>query len=139
MKGSRFYRFFRVQLIGMTSVFLASCGMISTQGTSVSCPASTAIFEVYDGYIKRVCGCNESANTIFSLNQQLTCTAKIGTYFSFYFVGITQQHTMLIFDSYIYQPAAAGTQIYNAQAFQTKTYNFLDNPSGVNGTFTITP
>ena len=139
MKRSWISALIRIQLLGITSFFLQSCGAISTQRASASCPAATAVIEVHDSFVRRVCGCVESNNANFDSSGTLTCTAPVGTYYNLYFVNTTAGHSFSIFGTSVFQPAGSGTQVYSYRSNQTGPFNFSDGPSGVNGTFTITP
>lgn len=75
---------------------LLSCQAIQTQSASSACEDNTAQFIVYDGAIKRVCGCSGVGEAVFTQSGSLTCTVSVGTTIYFYFVGITSSHQIQI-------------------------------------------
>lgn len=132
------------QIIGIVALFLIvgtlGCNGISTQGTASSCEAGTAQIIVYEGSMKRVCGCTEGAG-VFSQPSSLTCTVSLNTAVYFYFVGITNSHQITVTNIGTTQPIDASSNVKTAALVmnQSGTFAFQDIFNGIGGSFVVTP
>jgi hypothetical protein len=97
MNGSRLYMVFRTQLIVLTVILFAGCGV---KGTSSTCGTNVAQISVFDNLVRRDCGCVEASSQTFT-GQTLVCTVPIGTRLYIYYVNIQNAHQLTFSSSSI--------------------------------------
>lgn len=120
---------------------VGGCGAIGLGGPDSSCPTGTAQIAVFDTAMQRVCGCTEPSGQYFSSAGSLLCTIRTGTVVNFTYVGITNNHQIVIsplYSSPVRGPSST-TLIDSYQFRQTGTFSFSDINNSIGGTFTITP
>ena len=145
MKMPRRSVLFKIQLIGMISIFLQSCGLGVTPSTT-TCPANTVVIYIYDTQVAQICGCNEGRATYNIGSSAFKCTAPIGTYFSFTFMNPSQTHNLSVSGSpppfgtaTTFTSVGNGETTQEARASSTTTAgSFFDDVSSVSGTIIIT-
>lgn len=105
------------------------------------CGTKTALIGVNDGYISILCGCDESAGTIKTDGQPLTCTVPVGTWVVFdfsrnkLFHQIVPVGTPALVASGVSNPSAAEPLLsHSFQATSLATYAFKDQfQNGITG------
>jgi hypothetical protein len=87
----------QVWSLNLALLVLSGCGAITLGGRpSATCLPNTAQIEVYDTGMRRGCGCAEPAGQFFNQQNSLTCTVSVGTAVYFTYVGIQNQHLIVI-------------------------------------------
>ncbi|MBS1959123.1 MAG: hypothetical protein JST80_06620 [Bdellovibrionales bacterium] len=131
----------KLQLVAITMLFMHGCGIISAGGTSSSCTSGTVQLQVYEGMIKRICGCAESANATFLPGQNLQCTMSVGSQVHFTFINLSSVHTIGVQNGTppttgSYGPSSS-TQTSVVIMNSTGTFTFTDIATGGAGTFIV--
>ncbi len=116
------------------------CDGISTKGTSSSCETGTAQIIVYEGAMKRVCGCTEGSGT-FSQPSSLTCTVPFNTAVYFYFTAISSSHQVSVTNIGSTSAVDANSSVKTSAIVmnQIGTFTFQDIFNGIGGSFVVTP
>ncbi len=132
------------QIFGIVALFCAfvfsGCEGVSTKGTAASCEANTAQIIVYEGAMKRVCGCSEGTGT-FNQPNSLSCTVSFNTVVYFYFVGISNAHQIAVTNIGSTQQVDANSSVKTAALLmnQVGSLPFQDIFNGIGGTITVNP
>jgi hypothetical protein len=83
-----------------TLLFVSGCGKDESSEVLLSqteCSGKTAQIQVMDGFLKRLCGCTETSNTLIDSpnGQTLNCTVSTGTIVHFHFNSTRVQHQIV--------------------------------------------
>lgn len=129
----------KLLIFTLISAALAGCGTqsdttsASISGGSTPCGSGVANIIVTDGFMRRLCGCDETSTDPAIPPATLTCTVPSGTSVFFQYVGQSLKHQVqstgaLTFSpSAIYDPSSAGTFRTHAVVLTTTgTYSFQD-------------
>ena len=126
----KFKTVFLAQVIVIAVICLQACGLKNTESTGTACSTGTAIIQIMDGSMKRVCGCTEASNQIFTSGLNLTCTVSAGTQLYIQFVSIATTHQISLppyGTTLVRNPTSTGavqTDVFNLN--NTGTFNFTD-------------
>ena len=133
-----------IQLSGIIAFFLIfgsfGCNAISTKGSAATCQANTAQIIVFDGGMKRVCGCTEGAGT-FTQSNAFTCTVSFNTAVYFYFSGVANAHLVSVNNIGSTPQIDANSSIKTSALMmnQIGTFSFVDTYDGFSGSFIVSP
>lgn len=116
----------KFQIAVMIGFFAQSCGQVSTSSPSTVCTAGTAQIQIYDGFLRRACGCVEPSGQTYTSGLQ--CTVSAGTQMYFVFISISTTHQIAI-------PPLGTTQVRNANPNSSLQTDVI--PLNQTGTFTF--
>ncbi len=127
-------------LVLFSAMILMGCDAISTKGVASSCETGTAQFLVYDGAMKRVCGCTEG-EAVFTSSNSFTCTVPVNTTVYFYFTGISISHQISVSTIGTTQMVDASSTVKTAALVMNRTGTFAltDITTGIGGSMVVTP
>jgi hypothetical protein len=111
----------RISILLLLSAF-AACGSPSaTPLTNVStgCQSGTALIQVSDGFLTRVCGCTETSGVTFRLNESLTCTVSKNSSVVFSYVGASLPHQIVAVGT----PTFVSSPFYDPHRQRIKCYS----------------
>ncbi|HLD99457.1 MAG TPA: hypothetical protein VJB59_04320 [Bdellovibrionota bacterium] len=80
------------------AAILAGCGQDRPEATTISgstCTPETAQIAVTDGFLQRLCGCQEAAGTVATANEILTCSVPRGTTVYFHYYSTLLMHQIV--------------------------------------------
>ncbi|OFZ55417.1 MAG: hypothetical protein A2428_05825 [Bdellovibrionales bacterium RIFOXYC1_FULL_54_43] len=86
-----------VRLAALAAI-LAGCGQERPESPTISgsnCTPQTAQIAVSDGYLQRLCGCQEAASTVATANEVLTCSVPRGTTVYFHYQSTLLMHQIV--------------------------------------------
>jgi hypothetical protein len=140
----------RKLLLILVSLFLCSCADPTSDPRNralTACATGTAQIGVYDGFLQRLCGCQEGNSQGIRSGTALTCTIPLNTTLTFLYVATQIPH----------QIQSVGTPSFTSSAYSDPTgpnpvpahavtfrvagsYAFRDlTDPGLSGTIVVTP
>lgn len=132
LPSSRDFKFIATAALVLT----AGCGNVNNPVNSAAqpkCDAGTAVIEVQDGFLRNLCGCDETAGTLALAGSSLTCTVSTNTLVVFQFNGATLKHQILsqASPSFVSSPVAdpqgeVRVPTYAVKLTSAGTYSFED-------------
>jgi len=128
-------------IVALLFIFGAfGCNGISTKGAPVTCEAKTAQIIVFDGGMKRVCGCTEGSGT-FTQSGTFVCTVSFNSAVYFDFSSIGGTHVVSINNIGTTQQMSSSSSIKTSALMmnQIGTFSFVDSFDGFSGTFIVNP
>jgi hypothetical protein len=138
MVSTRIQTILASQAIGMMLLLSQGCGLVGNSGSTATCSTGTAQIGVYDGTLQKICGCLEAAG----YSNNITCTVSAGTVVYFNFIGISNDHQIVISNAnqcvFSVRHGSAVTQTDACPMNSTGTFNFSDTYNiSVGGTIVV--
>ena len=132
--------------LSIAALFFALTGCEQNPSASASgCGANTALVGVRDGFLEVLCGCTETAGTVVTNGQTLSCTVSQNTWVVFDYSTTRLTHQIIststpsFVDSPVRQAGENESSLSHAVKFETTgTYTFQDRYfSGLKGQIVV--